>query len=154
MQIMLRFGAPQPSVVAWVPRHLMHKYRRWYNVVHCSGGFLKCIVWIIWIIWKRSRIDIYVHLLVNLYDDLFSNDASVTAEHHACEFFNSLYVLLVLVNSRPANCDSLVELSQSSTSTKLLSVFWGMLEMLDFLCLQVFWCGYRWFFLRCKLFCE
>ena len=41
----------------------------------------------------------------------------MTAEHHAWEFFNSLYVLLVLVNSRLANCDSLMELSQSSTST-------------------------------------
>ena len=38
MQIMLRFGAPQPSVAAWVPRHLMHKCRRWYNVVYRSGG--------------------------------------------------------------------------------------------------------------------
>ena len=41
----------------------------------------------------------------------------VTAEHHAWEFFNSFHVLLVLVNSRPANCDSLMELGQSSTST-------------------------------------
>ena len=31
--------------------------------------------------------------------------------------FNFYYVLLVLVNSRPANCDSLIELGQSSTST-------------------------------------
>ena len=31
-------------------------------------------------------------------------------------FFNVLYVLLVLINSRPANCDSLMELGQSSTS--------------------------------------
>ena len=41
----------------------------------------------------------------------------MTAEHHALEFFYSLDVLLVLVNSRPANCVSLVELGQSSTST-------------------------------------
>ena len=32
------------------------------------------------------------------------------------EFFNSLHVLLVLVNPRPANCDSLMELGQGSTS--------------------------------------
>ena len=40
----------------------------------------------------------------------------MSAEHHAGEFFNSLYVLLVLVNSRPVNCESLMELGQSSTS--------------------------------------
>ena len=44
------------------------------------------------------------------------NDAFVTAERHAWELFHSLNVQLVLVNSRPANCDSLMELSQSSTS--------------------------------------
>ena len=43
------------------------------------------------------------------------NDAFVTAEHHAWEFLNSFHVLLVLVNSRPANCDSLMVLGQSST---------------------------------------
>ena len=32
------------------------------------------------------------------------------------EFFNSFYVLLVFVNSRRVNCDSLMELDQSSTS--------------------------------------
>ena len=32
------------------------------------------------------------------------------------EFFHSLHVLLVLVNPRPANGDSLMELGQSSTS--------------------------------------
>ena len=42
---------------------------------------------------------------------------TVTAEHHSREFFDSLYVLLVLVNSRPAKCDSLMELGQGSTST-------------------------------------
>ena len=38
-------------------------------------------------------------------------------EHHAWEFSNSFHIQLVLVNSRPANCNSLMVLGQSSTST-------------------------------------
>ena len=87
------------------------EYRRWYDMEYPSGcsellNFLEAIknrhmctsswwsFW--WLLWRW-------------------NDASVTAEHHAWEF-NSLYALLVLVTSRPANCESLRDLGQSSTS--------------------------------------
>ena len=62
----------------------------------------------------------------------------MTAEHHALEFFNSLYVLLVLVNFRPANCDSLMELGQSSTSCNILSVSREMLTNVGVLVIHVF----------------
>ena len=74
-----------------------------YRLRHCANYR---------IIWKRSRIDKNLRLLVDFFWWPFwlRNDAFVTAEHHAWEFFNSFHVLLVLVNSRPANCDSLMVL--------------------------------------------
>ena len=66
----------------------------------------------------RPRIDINVNMFVDLFDELFGNEtmrpSRLSIVH--CEFFTSFHVLLVLVNSRPAICDSLTELGQSSTS--------------------------------------
>ena len=70
-----------------------------------------------WIIWKRSRIDISVHLLVDLFDELFGHEMMLLLRLSiVLEFFNSLHVLLVLVTPHPANFDSLMDLGQSSTS--------------------------------------
>ena len=49
------------------------------------------------------------------------------------KFFSSSHVLLVFVNPRPANCDSLMELGQGSTSAIFLSVSRGMLKTSEFL---------------------
>ena len=55
--------------------------------------------------------------LVDLSDELFGNEMMLLLQLSIIlEFLNSLYVLLVLVNPRPANCDSLMELGQSSAS--------------------------------------
>ena len=122
MQIMARcFFALAQSLVQFSPwrnvkplGHSLHKYRRWYNVVHRSGGLGNVL---------RELLN-SLEAIKNRYVRTSSwwplkwwNDASVTAEHHAWEFFNSYHVLLVLVSSRPANWDSLMELSQSSMST-------------------------------------
>ena len=118
MQIMLRFGAPRPSVVAWVPRHLLHKYRRWYNIVNRSGGSGKALHDFFNYLEEIKNRQIYTSSCWSFWWTLWQwNDASATAEHHAWEFLNSLYVLLVIEISRPADCDSLMELSRSSTST-------------------------------------
>ena len=65
-----------------------------------------------WILWKQSRIDVNVHLL----DDFFS-DGMMGLWRLSIMLENTLYVVRVLVNSRQTNCDSLMELGQSSTST-------------------------------------
>ena len=97
--------------------HHLHEYRRWYNVVYrsgCSGNALYEFLNDLEAIKNRP---ISISSCWSFWWTLWQwNDASVTAGHHAWEFFNSLHVLLVLVNSRPANCDSLMELGQSSTS--------------------------------------
>ena len=95
--------------------------------------FRKCYCMNYWIIWKRSRIDISVYLLVDLFDELFGNEMMrLWRLSIILEFFNTFYVMLVPVNSRPVNCDSLMELGQSSTSANFLSVSRGMLETSDF----------------------
>ena len=107
------------------------EYRRWYNVVCLVVPEIYCMNYLI--IWKGSRIDIYVYLLVDLFDELFGNEMMrLWRLSIILEFFNSLYMLLVFVNSRPVNCDSLMELGQSSTSAKLLSISRGMLETSEF----------------------
>ena len=76
--------------------------------------FWKCIAWIIELFGSDQE-STYLHIfLFALIDELFGNE--MLRLSHAWEFCNSLYVLLVLVNSGPANCDSLMELGQSSTS--------------------------------------
>ena len=72
----------------------------------------------------------FENLLVDLVDELFGNEMML------CFVF--FFLLLVVVNSRPANYDSLMELGQSSTSANLLSVSRGMLETSEFLCPQIF----------------
>ena len=56
-------------------------------------------------------------LFVDLSDKLFGNDMMLLPRLSTMleKFYNSLHVLLVLLNPRPANCDSLMELGQSST---------------------------------------
>ena len=57
-----------------------------------------------------------VCLLVDLFDELFGNETTLLLRLSIIlEFFGSCHVLLVFVNPRPANCDSLIELSESST---------------------------------------
>ena len=57
-----------------------------------------------------------VCLLVDLFDELFGNETTLLLQLSIIlEFFNSFHVLLVLVNPRPANCNSLIELGESST---------------------------------------
>ena len=95
--------------------------------MNTKNNTTKCIILVVpkmhymsyWIIWKRTRIDISVYLLVDFFKkQLFSNEMmrlwrlSIMLENsliHLCR-------LLVLVNSRRVNCDSLMELGQSSTS--------------------------------------
>ena len=70
--------------------------------------FWKCIAWIIEVFGSDSESTyMYIFLLIFFGDDLFGNGMMRLWR---------LYILLVLVNSRPANCDSLMELGQSSTS--------------------------------------
>ena len=59
------------------------------------------------------------HLLVDLFDDIFGTEM-MRLWRMSIMLENSLILFMycfVLVNSRPANCDSLMELGQSSTST-------------------------------------
>ena len=59
------------------------------------------------------------HLLVDLFDDFFGTEM-MRLWRMSIMLENSLILFMycfVLVNSRPANCDSLMELGQSSTST-------------------------------------
>ena len=59
------------------------------------------------------------HLLVDLFDDIFGTEM-LRLWRMSIMLENSLILFMycfVLVNSRPANCDSLMELGQSSTST-------------------------------------
>ena len=172
MQIMLCFGAPQPSVVAWVPRHLMHKYRRWYNVVYRSGGFkdngnwrhckktrAKKLSWIVFgivqLLNHLEAIKNRTYLVASFWWPLqWRNDASVTAEHHAWEFFNSLYVLLVRVSSRPANLRLSDGIGSKFHVYKLLSVSRGMLETSEFFVPSSISECYIWSFLDVQLSCE
>ena len=74
--------------------------------------FWKCIAWIIEVFGSdQESTNIYIDIFLLIFflcDDLFGNGMMRLWR---------LHVLLVLVNSRLANCDSLTELGQSSTST-------------------------------------
>ena len=83
----------------------LHAYRRRYNVVYrsgCSGNALYESFIILEAIKNRQTYTCLPIFLMNSYEMMFC--------------FNSLRVLLVLVNHRPANCDSRMELGESSTS--------------------------------------
>ena len=89
------------------PKMTQHSVSFWW--------FLTCFVWIIELLGSDQNRRVSTSCWYFWWPLWQCNDASVTAEHHTWEFLNSFRVL-VLANPRPANCDSLLELSQSSTS--------------------------------------
>ena len=57
-----------------------------------------------------------VFLLVDLFDEVFGNEMLLLLQLSIIlESFNSFHVLHVLATPRPANCNSLMEVGQSST---------------------------------------
>ena len=80
-----------------------------------------------------------VCLLVDLFDELFGNETTLLLQLSIIlEFFNSFHVLLVLVNPRPANCNSLIELGESSTFEISSRFPEACLKTSEFLNAQVF----------------
>ena len=75
--------------------------------------FRKCIAWIIELFGSDQESTHLYPLLADLFDELFGNEMT-RLWRLSIMFENSSN--FCLVNSRPANCDSLMELGQSSTS--------------------------------------
>ena len=87
----------------------------WQKIFNSSSGFGECMYSTPL---KNFRLHHFMSVMRLLMNSLANEMMRMSRpEHHAWEFFHSFHIQLVLVNSRPANCDSLMVLGQSSTST-------------------------------------
>ena len=90
-------NGPHSFMIVWTTFHraFLHKCRRWYTVMYRSGCSRNSLHVLLNYLEVIKNQDACTSSCWSFWPTLWQwNDASVTAEHHVWEFFNSLYVLL------------------------------------------------------------